>query len=102
MLTRLMALVGLASVVALALLVVWRPRPAGPLAGLVAAVAVLGLGLIWVRSWAVITDRAHAWLISRPELGDPARVLGFFGAFIGYAVVSVVVVVLLVRPLVGY
>ena len=99
--TPLMALVGLGSVVALASLVVWRPRPAGPVAGLVAAVALVSLGLIWFRSWAVIRDRAHASLISRPELGDPARVLALFGALIGYAVVSVAVVILLVRPLVG-
>jgi hypothetical protein len=101
LITPLMALVALASVVALAFLMVWQPRPAGPLAGLVAAIAMVGAALIWFRSWAVITDSAHGWLIVRPELGDPVRVLGFFGAFIGYAVVSVVVVVLLVRPLVG-
>ena len=101
LLTPLMALVGLASVAALALLVLWRPRPGGPVAGLVAAVALIGLALIWFRSWSVVTDRAHAWLSVRPKLGDPARLLGFFGAFIGYAVVSVVVVVLIVRPLVA-
>jgi hypothetical protein len=101
LITPLMAVLGLASIVALIVLIVREPVVDGPLAGLLAAVAVLSLTMIWFRSWAVIADRAHAWLMARPELGDPARLLAFFGAFIGYAVVSVVVVVLLVRPLVG-
>ena len=74
--------------------------PAGLFAGLIAAVALSAL-----RDLVPVVDRSHgprARLADRATgLGDPVRLVGFFGAFIGYAVVSVVVVVLLVRPLVG-
>ena len=93
------SLIAVAAVVSLGILFI--VRPGGLLAGLIATVALTALCAIWFRSWTVLTARAHAWLIARPELGDPIRLVGFFGAFIGYAVVSVVTVVLLVRPLVG-
>jgi hypothetical protein len=47
--------------------------------------------LIWLRSWSVVIERAHAHLMTRPDLGDVGRLVRFFAAVVGYGVGSLVV-----------
>ena len=75
-------------------------QPGGLVAGLVAAVALTCLFAIWWHTWVEITGRAHRFLLDRPALGNPVRVLGFFGVFIGYPLVSALMLAGLLRPLV--
>jgi len=90
-----MALVCIVSIVALLLIFSWQPRPSGLLAGLAAGVALLSLYLIWFRSWVVVLDRTHAYLLARPHLGDARRLAGFFGALVGYPLVAIALLVAL-------
>ncbi len=91
-------LVVAASIAAIVVLSV--TQPGGLVAGLVATVALTSLVAIWWGSWVEVAGRAHGWLLDRPALGDTVRVLGFFGVFIGYPIVSALVLAGLLRPLV--
>lgn len=59
------------------------------------AAALLATGVVllvgWLWSWFAFGERVHLALLARPNLGDTRRVLGWFAAFIGYGVVTMLV-----------
>lgn len=81
-----LALLALAAVIVLVVLFALHAR--GPGAGLVVGVALATLAVIWFRSWFVVMERAHVYLLAHPELGDLGRQVRFFTAFLGYALAS--------------
>jgi hypothetical protein len=57
-----------------------------------ATYAALG---VWLRSWFIVLDRVHARLLARPNLGDAPRLASLAAVFVGYPLVSLLVVVVL-------
>ena len=92
--TRWMAVAGVVSVLALAVVFIWMARPSGLVAAVITLVALIALFFIWFTSWTAITTRVHLALLDRPELDDTRRVAWFTAALLGYPVLSVAVLVL--------
>jgi hypothetical protein len=86
-----MRVVALVAIVVLVPVFALDPRPSGVVAGSVAAIALVSLFVIWFRSWFVVGDRIHAYLLARPGFGDAGRKIRFFAAFGGYALGSFVI-----------
>ena len=82
-----------ASIATWILVLVLEPLPtAFRLPAGVALIVTSFAGLpVWIRTWSVATERAHAWLLARTDLGDFRRVAIFFGVLIGYGIGSLVV-----------
>lgn len=76
------------------------PIPPGPelvVSSSVLSIGTLVLAAVWYRSWLIVIDRTHKWLLRHPELGDGKRVLGFFAALLEYPlVIGVLVLAVLV------
>ena len=51
-----------------------------------------GLIFVWFRGWLVVQDRAYGHLLARPEISDVGRALRFFGVFVGYPVMTAMVI----------
>jgi hypothetical protein len=92
--TRWMAVAGVISLLALAVIFIWMVRPSGVVVGAVALVAMVVLFFVWFASWTALTTRVHLALLDRPELDDTRRVAWFTAALLGYPVLSVAVIVL--------
>ena len=70
--------------------------PALRIPAAVALVVTFGAGmLVWLRTWSVAIERAHARLLLRRELGDFRRGIIFFAVFVGYGVGSSIIAGLL-------
>ena len=86
------ALVALAAALPVVGWLALDPRPSGPGAGAVVAIALVTLAVIWFRSWFVVMERAHVHLLDHPELGDVGRQVRFFAVVLGYPLASGAVV----------
>lgn len=84
LLPRWMAFTAFLAVATMGALLVVEPRPSGVVVGAVALIALGALAAIWFRSWFVVLDRAHSYLMSHPEFGDRGRRIRFWGAVLGY------------------
>ena len=90
-----MAVVGILSMLALIVIVIWMARPSGLLAAVVVGVAMVVAFVAWFVSWTALTTRVQRSLMARPELDEPRRVAWFSAVLLGYPVLSVAVLVLL-------
>jgi hypothetical protein len=74
--------------------------PLPPAFRVIAAVALFATGVVlvlgWVWSLFAISRRAHLALLARPQLGDARRLLAWWAAFVGHAIVPILVSTLLV------
>jgi hypothetical protein len=61
---------------------------------LAASLVILMVAYLWV--WAVVTARANQYLLGHEELGDARRVVAIGAVFLGYPVVTLVVIALAV------
>ena len=92
-LTPRLAFIATVSIATWALLLALEPLPPEfriPAAGALIVAYLAGL-VVWIRSWSVVIERTHVWLIARPDLGDVRRVALFLGLFVGYGIVSLIV-----------
>ena len=92
--SRWMAVVGIISVLALAVILFWMTRPSGLVAAVIVGAAMVALFIVWFATWTAVTTRVHLALLDRPQLDDSRRVAWFTAALLGYPVLSVAVVVL--------
>lgn len=60
-------------------------------AGAALVVAYLAGLIVWLRTWSVTIERAHAQLLARADLGDARRIAAFFGVLVGYGIGSLIV-----------
>lgn len=72
------AVLSLAGVIAV---FVWGLEGPGP--GIVAGSGIMAIGFILIRTWLIVTARAHAYLMGRRELGDLKRTFALVSVFIG-------------------
>ncbi len=95
----------MAALLLVALLAVLAPfvvtsRPSGIPAAVVVLVASVSIFILWLRSWMVVLERAHTYLLRRADLGDGRRFLGFFAVLVGYPIatfVPILVIAILAR-----
>jgi len=89
---RRVAIVAMSALVIFILLVGWRPRPTTgviPVGILfVGLVAGMGLMLVWLRTFAVVLERTHVYLLGHPSLGERGRVLRFLAMLVAYPAIS--------------
>lgn len=88
-----LAVIAAVSIATWALLLAREPLPPAfrlPAGGALVVTYFGGL-LVWIRTWSVVIERAHVWLLARADLGDVRRVVLFFSVFVGYGIVSLIV-----------
>ena len=93
-LSPVMAVLAVASALALVVMVFWAARPSGLIAGFLFIVAMVVGSWVWFTTWSALMARVHLALLKRPELGETRRLAWFTAAMLGYPVLSVAVVVL--------
>ena len=87
------AVIAAASIATWCLVLVLEPVPPAlrlP-AGAALVVALLGGLIVWLRTWSITIERAHAQLLPRADLGDARRIAAFFSVFVGYGIGSLIV-----------